>query len=581
MSKLNQTASMNFHLSIPRPNEQYLHLECSFSVNQEQIEIFLPSWRPGRYEIANFAKNIRGFKVFNEKNQLVPFNKNSKDSWIINAGKSKSLNIKYQYYSNELNAGSTYVSETMLYVNPVNCFIYTKEHLNNSIEIDLKIPEDWKIATSLNISKRKLTTDSFDALFDAPFICSNSLLKRSYIVQGISFNIWFNELLDVPWEKLIHDFERFTAKQIEDFGEFPSKEFHFLIHTPPFKVYHGVEHLNSTVIALGPSYDVFKGLYSELLGVSSHELYHVWNVKSIRPREMRPYDFRNENYSKLGYIYEGITTYMGDLYLLKSGVFNITDYLKELQVQFQRHFDNPARFYTSVGDSSFDTWLDGYVQGAPGRKVSIYVEGCLLAFVTDYLIRKSTKNKYGIEEVMRRLYYSHEINEKGYDEKDYQELLESVSGVSFQNFFDHYINGMHSYEQILQDALAYFGLEMNLIDSKLTSENTLGIKLKPSKSKYLIHSFSPGSPADMCGLCAGDEIIAVNDIKLEGDLEQWLGYFNIRDISLTIARAQRIIEKKIPVVHRSFYPKYKLNVLKEKSSAQLKALQSWVCDGSL
>ena len=101
MSKLNQTASMNFHLSIPRPNEQYLHLECSFSVNQEQIEIFLPSWRPGRYEIANFAKNIRGFKVFNEKNQLVPFNKNSKDSWIINAGKSKSLNIKYQYYSND------------------------------------------------------------------------------------------------------------------------------------------------------------------------------------------------------------------------------------------------------------------------------------------------------------------------------------------------------------------------------------------------------------------------------------------------------------------------------------------------
>lgn len=581
MSKLNQKASMNFHLSIPRPNEQYLHVECCFSVNQEQIEIFLPSWRPGRYEIANFAKNIRGFKVFNEKNQLVPFIKNSKDSWIINAGKSKSLNIKYQYYSNELNAGSTFVSETMLYVNPVNCFIYTKEHIDDSIEIDLKIPEDWKIATSLNISQSKLIAHSCDALFDAPFICSNSLLNRSYTVQGISFNIWFNELLDVPWEKLIHDFERFTAKQIEDFGEFPSQEFHFLIHTPPFKAYHGVEHLNSTVIALGPSYDVFKGLYSELLGVSSHELYHVWNVKSIRPREMRPYDFRNENYSKLGYIYEGITTYMGDLYLLKSGVFKITDYLKELQVQFQRHFDNPARFYTSVGDSSFDTWLDGYVQGAPGRKVSIYVEGCLLAFVTDYLIRKSTKNKYGIEEVMRRLYYSREISKKGYGEKDYQELLESVSGVSFQNFFDNYINGTHSYEPILQDALAYFGLEMSLIDSKLTSENTLGIKLKPSKSKYVIHSFSPGSPADMCGLCAGDEILAVNNIKLEGDLEQWLGYFNIRDISLTIARAQRIIEKKIPVVHRSFYPKYKLNVLEEKSPAQLKALQSWVCDGSL
>ena len=581
MSKLNTKASMNFHLSIPQAHEQYLHIECSFAVNQEQIEIFLPSWRPGRYEIANFAKNIRGFKVFNEKNQLVPFVKSSKDSWTINAGESKSLNIKYQYYSKELNAGSTYVSENLLYVNPVNCFIYSNEQINSSIEIDLKIPEDWKVATSLNVSSKRLAVDSFDALFDAPFICSDSLLKKSYTVKGIIFNIWFNDLEDIPWEKLLHDFEKFTRKQIEDFGEFPSQEFHFLIHTPPFKAYHGVEHLNSTVIALGPSYDVFKGLYSELLGVSSHELYHVWNVKSIRPTAMRPYDFRKENYSKLGYIYEGITTYMGDLYLLKSGVFKIKDYLKELQVQFQRHFDNPARFYTSIGDSSFDTWLDGYVQGAPGRKVSIYVEGCLLAFVTDYLIRKSTKNKYGIEEVMRRLYFSSEISKEGYNEKDYQNLLESISGISFQSFFDDYINGMHSYEPILQEALAYFGLEMNLLDSKLISESILGIKLKPSKFKYTIHSFSPGSPADMCGMSAGDEIIAVNGIKLDGNLEQWLGYFNARDIRLTISRAQIILEKKIPVVHRSFYPKYRINILEEKSTAQLKALQAWVCDGSL
>ena len=155
MSKSNQKAGMNFHLSIPKLNEQYLYVACSLPVNQEEIEIFLPSWRPGRYEIANFAKNIRGFKVFNEKNQLVSFVKNSKDSWIINVGQSKTLNIKYQYYSNELNAGSTYVSEDMLYVNPVNCFIYSKEYLNSSIEIEIDIPEDWKIATSLNISKRK------------------------------------------------------------------------------------------------------------------------------------------------------------------------------------------------------------------------------------------------------------------------------------------------------------------------------------------------------------------------------------------------------------------------------------------
>ena len=131
---------------------------------------------------------------------------------------------------------------------------------------------------------------------------------------------------------------------------------------------------------------------------------------------------------------------------------------------------------------------------------------------------------------MRRLYYSNKVSKEGYDEKDYQNLLESVSGVSFQSFFDSYINGVHSYEPILQDALTYFGLEMNLLDSKLISENTLGIKLKPIQSRYVIQSLALGSPADMCGLCIGDEIIAVNNIKLERNLEQWLGYFNIQDI---------------------------------------------------
>ena len=136
------------------------------------------------------------------------------------------------------------------------------------------------------------------------------MAEKTYEVDGYNFHLWFNDLLNIQWDKIIQDFEKFTKKQIEDFGEFPVKDFHFLIQTPNYPLYHGVEHLKSTVIALGPKYDVFGVLYSELLGVSSHELYHVWNVKSIHPSKMRPYDFQCENYSKLGYVYEGVTTYM-------------------------------------------------------------------------------------------------------------------------------------------------------------------------------------------------------------------------------------------------------------------------------
>src|SRR5690554_595889 len=126
---------------------------------------------------------------------------------------------------------------------------------------------------------------------------------------------------------------------------------------------------------------------------------------------MVPYDFKQENYSELGYIAEGVTTYMGDLMLYKAGVFNTEQYFLEMNNQIQRHMDNFGRFNYSVAASSFDTWLDGYVAGAPGRKVSIYTEGCLLSFMIDVLILKNTSNQHGLDDVMRNLY--HDFGAKG------------------------------------------------------------------------------------------------------------------------------------------------------------------------
>ncbi|NBP75696.1 MAG: M61 family peptidase, partial [Crocinitomicaceae bacterium] len=262
-------------------------------------------------------------------------------------------------------------------MNPVNCFLYAEGKEQFPISLELNIPKNYTIASSLVQENNFLLAENFDELADSPFICSENLEKQTYSVADTNFHIWFNNQLNIPWERVIDDFRSFTKKQIEDFGEFPVSEYHFLIQSLPYLAYHGVEHLKSTVITIGPSHELFEERYDELLGVSSHELYHVWNVKSIRPKDLLPYDYKKENYSELGYIYEGITTYLGDLYLLKSGVFSLENYLKELSKQFQKHFDNPGRFTYSVAQSSYDTWLDGYVPGVPGRKVSIYTEGCL------------------------------------------------------------------------------------------------------------------------------------------------------------------------------------------------------------
>ena len=140
----------------------------------------------------------------------------------------------------------------------------------------------------------------------------------------------------------------------------------------------------NTVISLGPGEELMsQKMYASLLGVSSHELYHTWNVKQIRPKELLPYDYTKENYSRMGYLYEGVTTYMGDLYLKRSDVFSDEAFFKTQEENLQKHFHNGGRHNLSVADSSFDTWLDGYVMGVPNRKVSIYTEGALCAFMLD------------------------------------------------------------------------------------------------------------------------------------------------------------------------------------------------------
>jgi predicted metalloprotease with PDZ domain len=555
--------------------QHFIKIKVQFPVDENKTIIHLPSWRPGRYELGNFAKNIKNFKVFNDQNKAINFHKINKDSWEISSNETKYIKIEYQYYANELNAGSSYFDEQQLYVNPVNCFLYAEGKELFPISLELNIPKNYTIASSLVQENNFLLAENFDELADSPFICSENLEKQTYSVADTNFHIWFNNQLNIPWERVINDFRNFTVKQIEDFGEFPVSEYHFLIQSLPYLAYHGVEHLKSTVITLGPSYDLFENRYDELLGVSSHELYHVWNVKSIRPKELLPYNFKKENYSELGYIYEGITTYLGDLYLLKSGVFSLENYLKELSAQFQKHFDNPGRFAYSVAQSSYDTWLDGYVPGVPGRKVSIYTEGCLLAFVMDAKIRKATNNKRGIEEVMKRLYYNFAQNNKGYTEKDFIDQLENICGYSFQDFFNDYVHGTTPYETILLEALDLIGLELIQTPSNSYSEANLGVKTVNQSNHLIISAIYPGSPAEMAGLSLGDELIAVNKIKLNNDLDACLNYFDASSKTLSFFRNGKLLQIILPEVNRFFYLNHKIHKKVKLTTNQEKAIFAW------
>ena len=561
------------------PNQHYIRFKAVFPVTKSETILKISAWRPGRYELGNFAKNVRNFKVFNSQGKPIEFQKTDKSSWLIQSGDLEEMVVEYEYFAAELNAGSSFLDETQLYVNPVNCFLYSADFKDETYLINLSIPDDWKIACSLPFENKALKAKNFEELADSPFICSSNLSYDSYEVQGIKFHLWFNNQRQIDWNRLKTDFVKFTSKQLADFTHFPASEFHFLIHSLPYSAYHGVEHLKSTVITLGPSYEIFGALYSELLGVSSHELYHVWNVKSIRPVEMFPYDFEKENYSKLGYVYEGVTTYLGDLYLLKSGVLNLGSYLKEFNKQLQKHFDNLGRFNYSVSQSSFDTWLDGYVAGAPGRKVSIYTEGCLLAFIADIKIRKATNNKFGIEEVMKRLYFDFAQKGIGYSENDYREILEKVSGKSFEDYFLNNVNGTKPYDNLINESLEYLGLELIHKPSTSFAESKLGFRIVSKGKNAVVQSIYPGSPSDIGGLRVGDEIIALNGSQLNNDLDKWLKYFENDDLKLSVYRDGKLLGVTLITGFDFFYPKFEVKQIKNITESQLVNLKFWGEDG--
>ncbi|PCI99643.1 MAG: hypothetical protein COB15_04050 [Flavobacteriales bacterium] len=548
---------MKYIVSYQKPNNHYIDIEFIVdNVATDKLEIQLPAWRPGRYQLGNFAKNVQKWEAFNENGKTLPSKKITKDLWEVETNGSETIHVKYNYFANEINAGSSYLDDKQLYINGVNCFLYVPNRMDERCELELQIPNDYKVASGLKeTSKHKFECSDFHELVDCPLIASNSLQHHTYNESGVKFHLWFQGECKPDWKLLETDFRKFSKAQIEKFGDFPVDEYHFIFQILTHRTYHGVEHYNSTVISLGPSYDIMKkeGWYNELLGISSHELYHTWNVKQIRPIEMLPYDYSKENYTELGYLDEGVTTYFGDKFLLSSRVFNWDEYAKTFNQLLERHFNNFGVNNYSVAQSSFDTWLDGYVKGIPGRKGSIYTEGALVAFMTDVFILKNTSNKKSLNDVMKVLYNDFAKQGKGVSDQDYKNVVEQVSGVSYDAIYDDFLHGNSDYTEQLKSALNYLGCGLQVGPATNFNEAQLGLKVRYEKNKCLIDSIYPNSIAEENGISINDEIIAINGIKINNDFSKWSAYFKDDEQALSLKRELGVIEKIKLKAHDGVY----------------------------
>lgn len=568
---------MLYRISTSQSHKHLLDITINLEgLSGETLFVNLPAWRPGRYELANFAKNI--YKVTAQDattGAALGVKKVSTHRWAVDLQGAENVSIHYQYYARQMDGGGSYVDGTQVYINFINCMLYADGLMDSPCRVELSLPENYIIACGLKQEGQVLLADNYYHLVDSPLMASPSIHKLSYQVKGHDFHLWINGDWHPDPHKLVPAFEAFTKVQIDTMEEFPCPEYHFMFLILPYRFYHGVEHLNSTVIVLGPSENMDDTANMEdLLGVSSHELFHTWNVIRIRPKELLPYTFDRETYFDTGYVAEGFTTYYGDLFLLRSGVFTLEDYLSNLNRSLQRHFDNFGRFNLSLSDSSLDLWLDGYSPlGAPDRKVSIYVKGSLVALMLDLTIRKHSDNRHSLDDLMRHLWKAFAQEGKGYTSKDIEDTASALAGTDLASFFKDYIYGTKPIEETLDRLLQNIGLRLQVEESSCVSESVFGFRTIQKDVATIISGIAPSSPAEDL-LSREDELIAVDGRRITQNIDKLVS--GKSEIRLSLFRNHQLIHVDLKNDAHSYYQQWWIGPMSSMTSEQRKNLEFWL-----
>ena len=456
---------MKYTLSMAKEN--WLQIEFEFQPKKlGRVKIDLPIWRPGRYQVQNFAKNIPEIKAFQRDTRIL-IQKVELSSWEVEVLEWAPIKLVYTYYAVQRDAGGSVANGQMLYINFINCLLCPKGFENQACSIAIKFPTAWKFATSLTHKNPFFVAKSYRELVDSPFLAAPQIHSFAWKNSGIDFYL---EGIGPPTifnEKLLASYQKIVEYQLAYMGASPIKKYHFLLWICPEPFYHGVEHTHSTMMVMGPE---DRECYDDLIGLASHEFFHVWNIATIRPKPLLPYRYGEITYFETAWIVEGVTTYLGDWFLKASGVISEEEYLNLLLGNLKLHFDRDRYSVQSLTESSMDLWLDGYGPSTPGKRVSIYFKGAIVALGLDLMIQQKFNGTRSLKDIMQRLNARFGNLKRGYEQSDFFSIAEEVYEAPLTDFWDLWVLGS-------ADLLEPLASIMRLSGLILSESITLGLQL--------------------------------------------------------------------------------------------------------
>ncbi|UJA04742.1 M61 family peptidase [Acinetobacter johnsonii] len=509
---------LHYQIEFDDYRQHLIHVTLRFVADPTQV-LSLPTWIPGSYLIREFSKHIESVRAYDEEGRLLEIQKFEKNKWRLFNTDHELITVEYDVYAYDLSVRGAYVDQTRLYVNPACACLGLEGQEDKAVEVELFLPDELKhfqLATgmaskSLVKGRFTLKAKNYAELIDAPFELAEQT-RFGFEANGIPHEFVVSGKHAMNAARMQQDIEKICATEILMFGSAPFSNYTFMTMATA-NSYGGLEHPNSTSLII-PREDLPKANepeepsedYQRFLGLCSHEYFHSWLVKFIRPENFVNYDLNKEGYTSLLWIFEGFTSYYDDLILLRSGVISQASYIKLLKTQIDRYLQNPGRFVQSVSESSFDAWVKFYRQDENSNNAgtSYYNKGCLVALCLDLGLRLRGSS---LDALMRKLY---ENAQKGIQvhERTIVELCNELTSDNWIEQINHLINTTD--ELPLDQLFPEFGLSYSLKNDKSLP---LGLKLVDKPEGVLVQSARRDGAAAQAGLSAHDVIIVIDGLK--------------------------------------------------------------------
>lgn len=514
---------LHYQIEFDDYRQHLIHVTVRFLADPTQI-LSLPTWIPGSYLIREFSKHIEAVKAYDEDGRQLQIQKFEKNKWRLFNTDHELITVEYDVYAYDLSVRGAYVDQNRLYVNPACACLGLEGQENKEIELEIFLPDELKhfqLATgmqskSLVKGRFTLKAKNYAELIDAPFELAEQT-RFSFEANGIPHEFVVSGKHAMNAARMQQDIEKICSTEISMFGSAPFADYTFMTMATG-NSYGGLEHPNSTSL-ISPRDDLPKANepeepskdYQRFLGLCSHEYFHSWLVKFIRPENFVNYDLNREGYTSLLWIFEGFTSYYDDLILLRSGVINQESYISLLKAQIDRYLQNPGRAIQSVSESSFDAWIKFYRQDENSNNAgtSYYNKGCLVALCLDLGLRLRGSS---LDALMRRLYENAQ-NGVQVHERTIFELCKELTGDDWSEQINHLINTTD--ELPLDQLFPEFGIGYNLKNDKSLP---FGLKLADKPEGVLIQFARRDGAAVQAGLSANDVIIAIDGLKASSKL---------------------------------------------------------------